>query len=364
MSVKLPETQKAVFLSSFPGTPEVKERPIPQTVSDDEVLVKIRASAMNQSDNTVSRVPFSFLAAIPGFPQEPSPLVLGSDMAGEVVLVGSSVTNLKVGDRIFGGCRFGKNDYNTFQEYYKLTAKFAMKIPPAMSFEAASTVYLAFSTVVTGMYLGSGLTPPWAEGGKGKYSGHAIVIAGASSSVGQYGIQLARLSGFSTIIATASDKHTRLLKAIGATHVVPHTTMLSPSSLSELSPSHPILAVCLAITKEEYLAPALEVLPNKDGAIMMSNFQVVPKVKEMAAQAGKEVHVCPMMGSPNFPQTEAFLLAAYSAVEKYLETGDIVPNEVVIVEGGLAGIPRAFDDFQEGRVSGVKLVARIADTPA
>ncbi len=65
---------------------------------------------------------------------------------------------------------------------------------------------------------GLDLTPPWAPGGKGKYSGKSIVVLGGASIVGQGAIQWARLSGFSPIVATASLSNETFLKSIGATH--------------------------------------------------------------------------------------------------------------------------------------------------
>ena len=86
---------------------------------------------------------------------------------------------------------------------------------------------------------GIGLAPPVTPEGRGKYAGNPIVIIGGSSSVGQNGkqlrhftcqkwnspynfsvLQLAKLSGFSPIITTASLKHTESLKYLGATHVI------------------------------------------------------------------------------------------------------------------------------------------------
>ena len=88
---------------------------------------------------------------------------------------------------------------------------------------------------------GIGLVPPPTPGGRGKYAGNPIVIVGGSSSVGQNGkllryhlsvpkefifeanylvLQLAKLSGFSPIITTASLKHAEALKSLGATYVI------------------------------------------------------------------------------------------------------------------------------------------------
>ena len=97
------------------------------------------------------------------------------------------------------------------------------------------------------------MVSPITPEGEGKYSGNPIFILGGSSSVGQNGklkyrlsekeftsstnrsaIQLAKLSGFSPIITTASLKHAEFLKSIGATHVIDRS--ISASALvSEIS---------------------------------------------------------------------------------------------------------------------------------
>lgn len=59
-----------------------------------------------------------------------------------------------------------------------------------MDIDHATTVPLGFDTAAVGLYsdqLGAGLTPPWEEGGQGKYAGKPILIMGGSSSVGMYG---------------------------------------------------------------------------------------------------------------------------------------------------------------------------------
>ena len=126
---------------------------------------------------------------------------------------------------------------------------------------------MALSTPYIGFYnqnpYGLGLVPPVTPEGEGKYAGNPIVILGGSSSVGQNGklryylsprnlpvvmmstisaIQLAKLSGFSLIITTASLKHTEYLKSIGATHVVDRTVSASAlaSEISNITQNAPI----------------------------------------------------------------------------------------------------------------------------
>lgn len=75
------------------------------------------------------------------------------------------------------------------------------KIPPNLTYEQAATIPLCYATAAIGLYKpkaslvlpngfdvgGAGLTPPWAEGGIGKYKGNAAVVFRGSSSVGQFG---------------------------------------------------------------------------------------------------------------------------------------------------------------------------------
>ncbi|KAF8510033.1 hypothetical protein JB92DRAFT_2728841 [Gautieria morchelliformis] len=117
-----------------------------------------------------------------------------------------------------------KNDKATFQEYTTVPAEIIAKIPENISFDQAASIPLAISTAAIGLYnpicnRGAGLIPPWEPTGKDKYKGQGMLIFG-SSSVGQFAIQLARLSGFSPIVVTASLHNSDLAKSLGATHLI------------------------------------------------------------------------------------------------------------------------------------------------
>jgi NADPH:quinone reductase-like Zn-dependent oxidoreductase len=117
------------------------------------------------------------------------------------------------------------------------------QVPRSLSLDQASTIACGLGTAAIGMYgttNGIGLIPPWDRNGWSKYKGWPILILGGAGSVGNYGkfgsssprpsqltktslllvIQLAKLSGFSPIITTASLKHTEHLKSLGADHVI------------------------------------------------------------------------------------------------------------------------------------------------
>ncbi|KAF8309135.1 GroES-like protein [Clavulina sp. PMI_390] len=360
----LPESHKALVAQTYPGAPVIVDRSTPTKadLAEGQVLIKVHAVALNPVDALITRVPWSFIKSMPlpvKLPEEPIPLVIGVDMAGEVVAIGPGVETLAIGDRVTAAGKTADNNCQAFQQYAVTLAKYTSKIPNTMSFDAAATISLTFKTAVTGMFLGSGISPPW-EGGAGKEAGNSIIVVGGSTSVGQYGIQLAKLAGYSTIIATASSDHAEYLKSIGATHVVGHDTSAASYTALASTTNNPITAAFLAITTEDYLTTALSILPPKTGKLIIS----MPQLAEVATKLGAPYGITPsvMFGTPYAERTKDFIAEANTALTGYLADGSIVPNRVQLLPGGLAGIPEGFKLLSDKKVSGVKLVARPFET--
>ncbi|TFY82412.1 hypothetical protein EWM64_g1606 [Hericium alpestre] len=140
---------------------------------------------------------------------EEFPAVAGSDGAGTIEEIGEGVTTWSKGDRVvFTGAFFSANR-GTFQQFSVADASRVAKIPESITFEEAATVPLGLSTTAVGTYSkkrpekgGTEFTAPWTSAGRGQYEGQPAVVLGDSSSVGQYALQLLKLSGFSPIITT------------------------------------------------------------------------------------------------------------------------------------------------------------------
>ena len=183
---------------------------------------------------------------------------------------------------------------------------------------------------------GLGLVPPISPEGKGKYAGNSIFILGGSSSVGQNGklryhlsqkkfnrsinrsaIQLAKLSGFSPIITTASLKHTEFLKSIGATHVIDRSVSASTlaSEISGITQSVPIKYVVDSISLPDTQQTAYDLLAQ-GGKLVIS----LPT----AAKTTKEKDIVPVMGllrsPPNIELLETFY---HDNFERLLKEGAI-----------------------------------------
>jgi NADPH:quinone reductase-like Zn-dependent oxidoreductase len=117
-----------------------------------------------------------------------------------------------------------------------MPAVLVSKTPNNISDEQAAGVSLALVTSVTAFYdkKGHGLPPPWEKGGPQVERGKAVAIIGGASSVGQYAIQLARLSGFEKIVTNVSPENHQFLKELGA-HVVLDRARPSPEDFKAQS---------------------------------------------------------------------------------------------------------------------------------
>lgn len=124
---------------------EVKEAPY-TLPGDDEILVKNAAVAVNPVDWVVQDMAI--------FPKT-YPTIIGSDLAGEVVEVGKSVTKFKKGDRVLGfgaATVTGQTSGSSFQQYTVIPSGLASIIPNDLSFERACVLPLCLATAAAGLY--------------------------------------------------------------------------------------------------------------------------------------------------------------------------------------------------------------------
>jgi NADPH:quinone reductase-like Zn-dependent oxidoreductase len=218
---------------------EVGTAPFPSKLSADEIIIKNHAVAVNPVDWKIQ--------SSAGFGLQ-YPYILGEDVAGEVVEVGSGVKaagKLKPGDRVIAhalGLGAGNPQYGGFQLYPRLRTVTVAKIPDDIPFWNAVVLPLSISTAAAGLYLKAnlGLKLPSADGKKNEQ--HGVVVStnpnnesqdpslkkdkpatlllwGGSSSVGSSVVQLAVASGY-RVVATASPSNYTYVKSLGASLVL------------------------------------------------------------------------------------------------------------------------------------------------
>ncbi|KAH9894848.1 GroES-like protein [Cubamyces lactineus] len=350
------KTQKALILRAPQAEWELGESPVP-TPGPNEVLVKIVATALNPLDWKI-RGALSFLIGS-------YPFVGGTDGAGIVEEIGSEVKTITKGDKIlFQG--WVENPKATFQEYCVVPAEITAKIPDNITFEEAASVPLGLATVATGLYNHDpnartvNFPAPWEKDGTTKLAGKAAFILGGASSVGQYAIQLTKLSGFSPVITTASLHNEPLLRSLGASHVLDRS--LSPDAIKfklvELTQGKPLEFVYDAITAADTAALAYDVLAP-GGALVLVLPGMLPASLRKEGDGKKVVEVA---GNVHMPENRQVGVELYAHLTEWLQAGQLAERRVE-VPSGLSGIPEGLRRLENNKVSGKKLIARPQETP-
>ena len=188
---------KAMRLLEYGGPLVLNDVPTP-AIARDEILVKIKSTAVNHLDlvkasGTARQI---FPLALPWIP--------GHEFSGVVEQLGSDVAGYAPGDAVFAANETG----GAYAEYVAVKPAIIAKKPSNLSFEEAASVPVASQTAWQGLFTHGHLE-----------KGQTILIHAGAGAVGAYAVQLASHAG-ATVIATASGDDEAYLKSIGASRVL------------------------------------------------------------------------------------------------------------------------------------------------
>ncbi|HEY6230501.1 MAG TPA: NAD(P)-dependent alcohol dehydrogenase [Pyrinomonadaceae bacterium] len=216
---------KAIVCTKY-GPPEVLQltevkKPTPK---NDEVLIKIYASAVTASDSLMRRSDLPVVMSLGrglaiGFTR-PRRSVFGAVVAGDIEAVGKNVRTFKEGDQVYGstGLRLGAYaEYACMAEAETMTGCLAPK-PAAMSYEEAAAV--PYGAMIALHFMDRGKIQ----------SGQKVLVYGASGAIGTTAVQLARYLG-AQVTGVCSTTNLELVKSLGADKVLDYTREDSVSSL-------------------------------------------------------------------------------------------------------------------------------------
>lgn len=218
---------KAVVFTEHGGPEVLRYTDVPEpTIGPDEVLVRVRACALNHLDIWIRR-------GLPGI-SIPMPHILGSDIAGEVAQVGKDVTGIKPGEKIVLSpgiccghceqCAAGKDsqcrEYTLFgymvpggyAEYVKAPAVNVIPALPHLSHEEAAAIPLVFVTAWHMLITRAGLKPA-----------EEVLVLGAGSGVGSAAIQIAKAAGARVIATGGTDEKLAKARELGADETILHS---------------------------------------------------------------------------------------------------------------------------------------------
>ncbi|HKF52835.1 MAG TPA: alcohol dehydrogenase catalytic domain-containing protein, partial [Candidatus Acidoferrales bacterium] len=222
---------KAVIFTQHGGPEVLTYTDVPDpTPRPDEVLVRVRACALNHLDLFIRK-------GIPGI-QIPMPHdvghIGGSDIAGEIAATGELVSGIQVGEKILlqpgigcgrcVACLAGNDNLcrnytllgylvnGGYAEYVCAPARNVASMPAGLSFEEAAAIPLVFITAWHMLVTRAKLQP-----------GEDVLILGGGSGVGTAGIQIAKILGARVITTVGSDEKAEKTRALGADEVIVHT---------------------------------------------------------------------------------------------------------------------------------------------
>lgn len=199
---------KAAVYTQY-GGPEVLqvkevEKPTP---GNNEILVRIKASAVNSGDWRLRKADPFAVRFIFGF-LKPKKNILGSVFSGEIERVGKDVKLFKEGDAVFGHTDM---NFGAYAEYICVPENGSLAIKPAtISHQEAAVI--PFGGVTALHFIKKVAIKP----------GQKVLVVGASGAVGSAAVQLAKSFG-AHVTGVSSTANMALVKSIGADEVIDYT---------------------------------------------------------------------------------------------------------------------------------------------
>ena len=207
------ETMKALVLGQHGEVGDLKvvhDYPKPKA-GPGEVVIRVGASSFNYHDVFTVK-------GMPGI-KVPFPVVIGLDMAGQIVELGPGVAPWREGDRVLvnplnkAKGLMGEMLDGGMAEYCRVSVDQLIAMPPDVSYADAASLPVAYGTAHRMLMTHNTVKP-----------GDRVLILGASGGVGTACIVLAKLLGAEVIACAGSDEKAARLKELGADHVVNYRT--------------------------------------------------------------------------------------------------------------------------------------------
>lgn len=176
-----------------------------------EVVIRVRAAALNFFDTLITRGKYQTKPALPFSPS--------GEIAGVVESLGAGVSGLAVGDRVAAALGYGGA-----REKVVVAAEHLIPIPDGVSDATASAVSVTFGTAIHGLKDRGRVKP-----------GETVAILGATGGAGQAAVEIAKLLGARVIAAGSSDEKLAICKSLGADEVVNYDAADLKQALKDLT---------------------------------------------------------------------------------------------------------------------------------
>lgn len=184
---------KAIQMKSFGAADvlELGDAPRPELRPDD-LLVRVYAAGVNRADLTHRKGGY-------GHANFGDSTIIGLEIAGEVIEIGSAVQGVRIGDRVMGVVGGG-----AYAELARIDYRMALPVPESLDYVQAAAIPEVFVTAHEALLHLARLQ-----------SGDSVLIHAAAGGVGSAAVQLAHASGAKVYATSESSKHARVA-ALGA----------------------------------------------------------------------------------------------------------------------------------------------------
>lgn len=176
-----------------------------------EVVVRVRAAALNFFDTLITRGKYQTKPDLPFSP--------GGEIAGVVESLGAGVTGVAAGDRVAASLTFGGA-----REKVVLPAASLIPVPDSVSDAVAASVSVTFGTAIHGLKDRGHVKP-----------GETVAVLGASGGAGQAAIEIAKVMGARVIAGASSDEKVALCRELGADEGVNYDAVNLKDALKSLT---------------------------------------------------------------------------------------------------------------------------------
>jgi|694.fasta_scaffold02856_5 NADPH2:quinone reductase len=192
---------QAILVDHFGGPEVLRLNTLPDPVleQETEVLVEIRAAGVNPVDTYIRAGTYGRLPPLPYTP--------GLDGAGVVVAVGAAVTDLAVGDRVYGGWPLT----GTYAQVARYDRPWVYPLPPQLSFAQGACLFVPYSTAYRALFEKAQVQ-----------AGDWVLIHGATGAVGLAAVQLALNVGVRVVATGGTPTGRQLLAQQGVNLVLDH----------------------------------------------------------------------------------------------------------------------------------------------
>lgn len=322
-------TMSAVVQDSYGDTDVLRLEQIPvPDIGADEVLVRVHAAGVDQGVwHLMTGLPYPVRLAGYGV-RAPKTRVRGGDLAGRIERIGSNVTDVGVGDEVYGFAG------GTYAEYAVTTPDKLARKPVNLSFAQAAAVPMSGITALQAIRTGK------------VRAGQRVLVIGASGGVGSFAVQIAKAAG-AEVTGVASTGKLDLVRGLGADRVIDYTR-------DDLAADGATYDVIIDIAGNRSLG-ALRALLAPQGALVITGAETGGRWL-----GGTDRQLRAMALSPFIRQRLATFISSENAADltaltELIEAGRVTPAFDRAYP--LAEAPAAIRDLRAGHIRGKAVVS-------